>query len=192
MLLLIKCKTEHQVGEKKPEHQVGQTEHREGFFPCGSWLRTVRRTTQKKTWIGQGFKLKKGDGGACIYKKIGDRSERINGSEYTRGDYAVAVKWWVKTSDDPEERTYEAEVPSAEDIQAYGMEQDDDTFFLVNSTELRMVGFQMDPIDPPPRPTAHVSHRTRGASSAPECASTEGRRFRLPADVENQGLAMCW
>ena len=73
-----------------------------------------------------------------------------------------------------------------------GMEQGDDVFFLVNSTELRMVGFQMDPVDPPPTPSAHVSHRTRRASSAPERASTEGRRFRLPADVENQGLALCW
>ena len=72
------------------------------------------------------------------------------------------------------------------------MEQGDDVFFLVNSTELRMVGFQMDPVDQPPTPSAHVSHRPRRASSAPERASSEGRRFRLPADVENQGLAMCW
>lgn len=48
------------------------------------------------------------------------------------------------------------------------------------------------PVDPPPTPSAHVSHRTRGARSAPERASSEGRRFRLTADVENQGLAMCW
>ena len=32
LLLLIKCKTEHQAGGKKTEHQVGRTEHREGFF----------------------------------------------------------------------------------------------------------------------------------------------------------------
>ena len=77
--------------------------------------------------------------------------------------------------------------------------QGDDVFFLFNSTELRMVGFQMEPVDPPPAPSPHISRRTRSASSAPERASTEGRRFRLPADVENQGLASlamwlleCW
>jgi hypothetical protein len=110
----------------------------------GEWVMSQDRATDDTILIGQGFKLKKGDGGACIYKKIGDRSQRINETEYTRGDYAVAVKWWVKTSDDPEERTYEEWVPSAEDIEAYGMEQDDEVFFLVNSTELRMVGFLPD------------------------------------------------
>ena len=67
-----------------------------------------------------------------------------------------------------------------------------DVFFLVNSTELRMVGFQMESVTPPRCPTAHVAHRTRRARSAPERPETEGRRFRLPADVENQGLALCW
>ena len=82
--------------------------------------------------------------------------------------------------------------PTPEEIEADGIEQDNDVFFLVNSTEVRMVGFAMDPVDLPPRPAAHKRHRTRGASSAPERAETEGRRFRLPADVENQGLAKCW
>ena len=127
-----------------------------------------------------------------IYKKVEARDERIAGTQFTRNDYALAVKWWKKTADDPEERTYEEETPTAEDIEAFGMEQGDDVFFLANSTELRMVGFQMDPVDQPSTPSAHISHRTRRASSAPERASSEGRRFRLPADIENQGLAMCW
>ena len=165
----------------------------------GMWVMFQDRDRDDTIWIGQGFKLKQpwkdGSGkvaGPCIYKRIEDRSVKLSGTEYTRGDYALAIKWWKKSLGDPEERTYEAEVPSAEDIEACGMEQDDDVFFLANSTELRMVGFQMDSVDPPVRPTAHVSHRTRGASSAPERASTEGRQFRIPADVENQGLAKCW
>ena len=32
IVIINKVKTEHQEGEKKPEHQVGKTEHREGFF----------------------------------------------------------------------------------------------------------------------------------------------------------------
>ena len=66
-----------------------------------------------------------------------------------------ALKWWVTTDDDPEMHTYEEWVLTAEDIEAYGMEQDDEVFVLVNSTELRMVGFQMDPVEPPLAPTAH-------------------------------------
>ena len=37
-----------------------------------------------------------------------------------------AFKWWVTTDDDPEMHTYEEWVLTAEDIEAYGMEQDDD------------------------------------------------------------------
>lgn len=101
-------------------------------------------------------------------------------------------KRYHKASGTQRPRVYEEDTPTAEDIEALGMEQGDDVFFLVNSTELRMVGFQMDPVDHLPTPSAHISHRTRRASSAPERASSKGRRFRLPADVENQGLAMCW
>lgn len=158
------------------------------------WVMAQDRLKDDVLWISQGFKVTTPSphGGPCIYKKVEARDERIAGTQFTRNDYALAVKWWCTAGDDPEERTYEAWVPTAADIEAYGMEQGDDVFFLVNSTELRMVGFQMDPIDPPPTPSAHVSHRTRSAMSAPERASTDGRRFRLPADVENQGLAMCW
>jgi hypothetical protein len=133
-----------------------------------------------------------GDGGPCIYKQCTARSERISGTEFNRNDYVLAVKWWVKTDDDPEERTYEEWVPTAEDIETYGIEEGDEVFFILNSTELRMVGFQMDPVTPPANTVVHIAHRTRKASSAPERASTAGRRFRLPADVENQGLALCW
>ena len=101
------------------------------------WVMFQDRNKDDTLWIGQGFKLnqpwKDGSGkvaGPCIYKRIEDRSLKINGTEYTRGDYALAINWWKKSLGDPEERTYEAEVPSAEDIEACGMEQDDDVFFL--------------------------------------------------------------
>ena len=158
----------------------------------GMWIMSQDRLTDDTIYIGQGFKVKKPDGGQCIYKKVTTRDERINGTQYTRDDYAVAVKWWIKTGDDPEERTYKEWEPTREQIEACGVEQDGDVFFLVNSTELRMVGFQMDAVTPPPRPAAHVAHFTRRARSAPERPDTEGRQFRLPADVENQGLALCW
>ena len=62
---------------------------------------------------------------------------------------------------------------------------------MVNSTELRDVGFQMDAVDPPPAPV-QVVRRTRSASAAPARVATTGRRFRVPVDVENRHLALCW
>ena len=51
----------------------------------------------------------------------------------------------VKTGDDPEEWE-----PTPADIAAHGIETADDVYFLLNSTELRHVGFPMDSVDPLP------------------------------------------
>ena len=82
--------------------------------------------------------------------------------------------------------------PSAEDKEACGIAQGDDVFFVVNSTELRDVGFQMDAVDPPAAPVQVALRRGRSASAAPARATTAGRRFRVPVDVENRHLALCW
>ena len=60
-------------------------------------------------------------------KEITDRTEWINGTEFTRGDYAIAVNWWRLTADDVEDRTYGEWEPSQEDIEAYGIETSDGT-----------------------------------------------------------------
>eukprot|EP00966_Prymnesium_polylepis_P164493 3802812-Prymnesium_polylepis.1 len=143
-------------------------------------------------WIGQGFKQADG---TCIHKKVDGRDEMIAGTQLTRGDYAVAVKWWKLTTDDPEELTYEEWDPTEEDIEAYGIETADGPYFICNSTELRHVGFQMDTIieiGGASTGVTPVARRTRHASARPERPSTAGRRFRLPPDVENQILALCW
>jgi hypothetical protein len=103
----------------------------------------------------------------------------------------VCWQWWRLTSDDPEDRTYEEEKPTAEDIAAHGIETSEGVYFIVNSTELRLAGFAMDPVIPLAAATP-VAQRTRGSSAAPERPSTAGRRFVLPADIENQILALCW
>lgn len=134
-----------------------------------------------------------GDGG-CIYKKIIDRTEWIGKTEFTRGDWAVAIKWWIKsTGVDSEELTYEEWVPSDEAIDACGVRVGNDAFFVVNSTEIRHIDFQMEPCDPPAAPVVVPLRRGRSAASAtPVQPSVEGRRFCLPSDVENQILALCW
>jgi hypothetical protein len=102
------------------------------------------------------------------------------------------VKWWIKTTDDPEDRTYEEWQPMPEDIEVYGIETaNGGAYFLINSTELRHVGFQMDAITPLGAgvPVVQRARRARGQAEHP---STAGRRFQVPADVENQILALCW
>ena len=66
-----------------------------------------------------------------------------------------------------------------------------EVFFIVNATELRLSNFAMDPVTPPPvAPRPGV--QTRRARVAAVLPDTSGRKFRLPADVENQILALCW
>lgn len=154
----------------------------------GMWLAAQDRAGNENILIGQAIQVPNTNG--CIHKRVDDREEWIAGTLFGRGDCAIAVQWWVKTLDDVEERTYEEWQPTTQDIQAHGIETANGAYFLVNSTELRHANFQMDVVNP--LPFSPVSRRTRGASAIPERASTRGRRFRLPADVENFILALCW
>ena len=52
-------------------------------------------------WIGQAFKVPGAKAGeACIHKKVDARDEKIAGTLFGRGDYAIAVKWWKKAVED--------------------------------------------------------------------------------------------
>ena len=127
----------------------------------------------------------------CIHTKVTAREEFIKGTEFGRNDWVIAVNWWAKAAGDPEERTYEEWEPEPADLEMYGTKTAVGTYFLINSTELRHVNFPMDAAAPlPPAPAPRKS--ARRASAQAERPSTAGRRFILPADVENQILALCW
>ena len=64
------------------------------------------QTEGDQFWVGQAFAIPNRQGKSCVHKVIEERGEWIAGSEFGRGDYAVAVKWWAKTATDTEERTY--------------------------------------------------------------------------------------
>jgi hypothetical protein len=85
----------------------------------GMWLASQDRMTDDSFWIGQAHKL---PNGTCVHKAVTERTDNMAGVQYTRGDFAIAVKWWLKTADDPEERTYEEWVPTQADIEAFGIE----------------------------------------------------------------------
>ena len=180
---------------------VGQREGKRiaGKIEPSMWLSAQDRVTDATIWIGQGAKLPPGLGeGGCIYETVKERSKMIGGTCFTRGDIAVGVKWWVKSDGDLEERTYEEWEPTPKDIAAYGVPvlnseiNRTEYIFVVNATELRKFNFQMDALDPLPAPRSRLRRACNSAHATPARAETAGRRFRLPAEIENEILALCW
>ena len=165
----------------------------------GMWLAVQDRsqTEGDQFWIGQAIAIPNRPG-SCVHKAVEDRTEWIAGSEFGRGDCAVGVKWWVKTATDPEDRTYEEWVPSSEDKEKYGIEfetanNEHGHYFIFNSTELRLVNFQMKATEVLRVGPEFVSRRTRTARSIAAAQNTAGRTFRLEADVsENEILSLSW
>ena len=87
------------------------------------WLASQDRRGDDQIFIGEAFKLP--DGG-CIHGGQPVKSKGwIAGTEFTAGYSPIAVKWWIKSSDDAEERTYEEWQPTARDIEMYGIETED-------------------------------------------------------------------
>ena len=161
----------------------------------GMWFASEDRLEGEAFFIGRGFKM---EDGTCIYKKVEERQLTISETVFTRGDYALAVEWWIKTvGDDLEERTYERWQPSAQLKARYGIETSDGrVFFLVNSTELHMLDygqtkFKMEVLATS-GPDSRLS-RVRNTQQAQAAAQrTTILRVRLPADTENNILARCW
>ena len=178
---------ERRMVAQREGHRLGaKLEH-------GMWLAAQDRLKGDVIWIGQGVKVPGAKTSElCVHTKVTVRTQKIAGTEFDRNDWVLAVKWWIKTADDPEERTYEEWEPTRADIAAHGIETADGVYFLLNSTELRHIGFPMDAVDPLPSAPVPTSARTRRSSAEAERPSTDGRRFRLPTDVENQILALNW
>ena len=167
-----------------------------GLLTAGMWFAAEDRLHGEAFFIGRGFKL---EDGSCIYKKIEDeRTLHIAETAFTRGDFAVAVEWWVKTvGDDMEERTYEPWAPSASEKARFGLEsRDGRTFYILNSTELRMIDygqtrFSMEVLERsgPDSRLARVRNQQHAGALAER---TTIQRVRVPADTENNILVRCW
>lgn len=87
--------------------------------------------------------------GSPIIEHVSDRSKRINKIEFTRGDRVVAVRWLHRFAGDTTRLTFVKD--------SYDNKRDYD---VVNSTELRAVGFQMKQVKIPVAPGAS---KTRSA-----------------------------
>ena len=133
--------------------------------------------------------------GSCIEQHIGSR-QTINSTRFDAGDYAISVKWsgcalkkdhlrlllcrLERLSEDPEQRTFEL-AGSGADIS------------VINSTELRLVGVEMDkykekPLGVAPRRSQRGSTR---ASSLAQVQHSVNQTFILPTQIEQFILQAC-
>ena len=98
--------------------------------------------------------------GSCIKEEVSER-KNIDGTRFDPGDSAIAVRWLERVDDDEQQRTFE-------------FSSTDGSQFVINSTELRHNGFELDkiaPLGPIPRRSARSS--TQVSSRARACGTKQ-------------------
>ena len=120
-------------------------------------------------WVG--ITLDSGDG-TCVIKKNLGRTEKIQGMTFTRGDYAVAVRWLARDDADSKRLTFlsaDHDAPAAQEV--------------FNSTELRCIDLNMTE----QKCLAPAGRLTRSGRVAPR-----EKRFVLSGEEESVILNACW
>ena len=87
---------ERRMAAQKEGHRLAQV------AKPGMWFASDDRIGDETFFIGRMVAC---DSGSCIYKHVDERAVKICGTEFTRGDFAIAVEWWIKVIGDDEERT---------------------------------------------------------------------------------------
>lgn len=116
--------------------------------------------------------------GSCIQEVVSER-KTIDGTRFDPGDFAIAVRWLKRVESDEQQRTFE-------------LSSTDDDQFVINSTELRHSGFELDkvaPLGPIPRRSARPS--TQVSSRARAAQSNVTTQYVLPVTIEQFILETC-
>jgi hypothetical protein len=116
--------------------------------------------------------------GSCIKEEVSER-KNIDGTRFDPGDFAIAVRWLERVDDDEQQRTFE-------------FSSTDGSQFVINSTELRHSGFELDkvaPLGPIPRRSARSS--TQVSSRARAAQSNIPTQYVLPVQIEQFILETC-
>jgi hypothetical protein len=114
---------------------------------------------------------------SCIVKQVQERSERINRTQFDRGDYVVAVQWLVRLAEDSEQRTFELKPNAPHDV--------------FNSTELRCIDVQLDKEDGNLAPVRR-SMRARSQRQSASQDVVRAVKYVVPTEVEQIILVECW
>ena len=114
--------------------------------------------------------------GTPIIRKVIDRSEKINGTTFTRGDYCVAVRWLERSVADSERLTF--------------LYNESDPPDVVNSTELRAHDFKLEPGRD--LPTPRTTRSTKRKKAAQKNKLLKDGIHHLPPEIEKTILSSCW
>jgi len=102
-----------------------------------------------------------GQGHGAVVKQVEARTEVVPGSgpdgatTFSRGDYVIAVRWYHRYEGDSTGRTWVKDP------------YDDDKHDVLNSTELRLIGFPMEAVQlPPPVQAAPLRRSGRNQAAA--------------------------
>ena len=114
--------------------------------------------------------------------EVTERSKRIRRTEFTRGDRVVAVRWLHRFAGDTSRLTFVKD--------AYRNETDYD---VVNSTELRAVGFSMKKVRLPDSPhvcTAITRSSTRNSGEPGGASATSTTHHYVLDRADEDGILM--
>jgi hypothetical protein len=137
----------------------------------GSYVAVQNREVNNTDPYWVGITLDSGDG-TCVIKKNLGRTEKIQGMTFTRGDYAVAVRWLARDDADSKRLTFlsaDHDAPAAQEV--------------FNSTELRCIDLNMTE----QKCLAPAGRLTRSGRVAPR-----EKRFVLSGEEESVILNACW
>ena len=118
--------------------------------------------------------------GCPIVEQVKERSKRINNTEFTRDDYVVAVRWLHRYAGDDCGLTYV--------LDAYEHNNHD----VVNSTELRATGFDLDKVALPSAPARRTRSRGRNTHRNVAAPCEPDVHYTLDPDIEDAILKQCW
>jgi hypothetical protein len=137
------------------------------------------RWRARQYWIGQAADA---GNGSCIIKEFTDGGGMLEATTFSKGDIALAVKWFDRHPSDPEGMHF-VEWDSA----ASG--NDADARFVLNSTEVRAVNVKLNPV--PPVGVPLVVGRARRSGVQPR-APVSPTIWELPRKAHDEILATLW
>ena len=108
-----------------------------------------------------------------IIELVIDRSKKVNGTTFTRGDRVIAVRWCRRDPSDSEGLTF-----------IYDDNKDVD---VLNSTELRAIDFDLDK-----SPTLTPIRSTRSSSKAKKPQSIRNGTYYLARELEKTIVKANW
>ena len=135
-------------------------------------------------WIGRGAPGGRDDGTCIIKDNFTSAREIFEGTLFSLGDVAIAVEWFALHPSDGDGMHYVLWDHVADGNAA-------DTRFVLNSTELRLVGFEMVTL-PRISPPLNVTRRSSRSGAQRAVVTAERTIYELSRSTHNAIMATLW